>query len=217
MVSENVSATTLTDALHWRYATKRFDGRKIPAETWSLLEEALVLSPSSAGLQPWKFVVVQDTETRKKLSVAARGQTQPIECSHYVVFAGRKGYDNSDIEHFFRRIAEVRGVAIESLKGYRDMVSGAVDKARAAGHLDTWMSRQVYIALGGFMTSAALLGVDTCPMEGFDPEKFDEILGLAAMGYGSLCACAAGYRSPEDKYALAQKVRFRAEDVIVHV
>jgi nitroreductase len=217
MPATPLSAAALTDALHWRYATKKFDGRQIPAATWSVLEEALVLSPSSAGLQPWKFVVVRDPETRKRLSAAAHGQSQPVDCSHFVVFAGRKNYDNSDIDRFFNRVAEVRRAPMESLKGFRDVVTGAVDRARAGGYLDVWMSRQVYIALGGFMTAAALLGVDTCPMEGIEADKFDEILGLTSKGYGALCACAAGYRSPEDKYALAPKVRFRPEDVIVHV
>lgn len=212
-----VPARTVTDALQWRYATKKFDGRQIPAETWSALEEALVLSPSSAGLQPWKFVVVRDPATRQRLSAAAHGQTQSIECSHFVVFAGRKNYDDTDIERHFKRIVEVRGTTMESLKGYRDMVSGSVGRARAGGYLDTWMSRQVYIALGEFMTSAALLGVDTCPMEGIESAKFDEILGLTAMGYSALCACAAGYRAAGDKYALTPKVRFKSEDVIVHV
>jgi nitroreductase len=213
-----VSAGTLTDALHWRYATKKFDRTmSIPAATWAVLEEALVLSPSSAGLQPWKFVVVRETATRKRLSEAARGQAQPLDCSHFVVFAGRKNFGEPDIEHYFKKVAEVRGATPESLKGHRDMISGAVDKARSGGYLDTWMSRQVYIALGVFIASAALLGVDACPMEGFEPEKFDEILGLGAMGYGALCACAAGYRSADDKYAAMPKVRFKPEDVIVHV
>jgi nitroreductase len=218
MAPTPVSAATVTEALHWRYATKKFDtAKKIPDATWATLEEALILSPSSAGLQPWKFVVVRNPETRKRLSAAAHGQPQPLDCSHFVVFAGRKNYGDTDIEHFFKRIMEVRGVTEESLKGYREMVSGAVEKARSGGYLDMWMSRQVYIALGEFMTSAALLGVDTCPMEGIEPEKFDEILGLTAMGYSALCVCAAGYRSAEDKYALAAKVRFKAEDVIVHI
>lgn len=212
-----IPPATLIEALNWRYATKRFDGRKIPADTWSVLEQALILSPSSAGLQPWKFVIVQDEETRKKLSAAAHGQAQPLECSHFVVFAARKGYNEGDIERFFQRVSEVRKAPMESLKDYRGMVSGAVERARAGGYLDLWLSRQPYIALGGFMTAAALLGVDTCPMEGIEPAKFDEILGLASQGYGSLCACAAGYRSANDKNASFSKVRFKSEDVIIHI
>ncbi|HEY4989435.1 MAG TPA: NAD(P)H-dependent oxidoreductase [Opitutaceae bacterium] len=213
-----LSAKTLTDALHWRYATKKFDAsRTLPPETWAALEEALVLAPSSMGIQPWKFIVVRDPATRERLSAAAHGQRQPVDCSHFVVFAGRKSLDATDVERFITRASEVRAVPKESLKGYADMMIGATERARKGGTLDDWMHRQVYIALGQFMTAAALLGVDTCPMEGIEPEKFDAILGLSAMGYTALCAAAAGYRSPEDKYAASPKVRFRAADVIVHV
>ena len=212
-----VSAKTVIDALQWRYATKKFDAtRTIPAETWAALERALVLAPSSFGLQPWRFVVVRDKATREKLSAAAWGQRQPIDCSHFVVFAGRKGYDAKDLEHFIERTAEVRGVPKESLKGYADIIAGSAEKARQVGYLDSWLARQVYIALGQFMTSAALLGIDTCPMEGIDPAEFDRILGLPALGYTALCAGAAGYRAPDDKYAVAPKVRFKAEEVILH-
>ena len=212
-----VSAKTVIDALQWRYATKKFDAtRTIPAETWAALERALVLAPSSFGLQPWRFVVVRDKATREKLSAAAWGQRQPIDCSHFVVFAGRKGYDAKDLEHFIERTAEVRGVARESLKGYADIIAGSAEKARQVGYLDSWLARQVYIALGQFMTSAALLGIDTCPMEGIDPAEFDRILGLPALGYTALCSGAAGYRAPDDKYAVAPKVRFKAEEVILH-
>ena len=113
--------------------------------------------------------------------------------------------------------AEVRGVSTESLKGYADVIASSTKRAREAGYLDAWMAKQVYIALGQFMTSAAVLGVDTCPMEGIEPQKYDEILGLAAKGYGALCACAAGYRAADDGYSKAPKVRFRAEEVILHV
>jgi nitroreductase len=213
-----VSAHTLSEALHWRYATKKFDpAKKIPAETWSVLEDALVLAPSSYGLQPWKFIVVDDAPTRHKLSSAAHGQRQPVDCSHFVVFAVRKNLDAADVDRYITRIAEVRSVSTESLKGYSDHIKVSADHARKAGILDPWMARQVYIALGQFMTSAALLGVDACPMEGIDAPKFDEILGLSAMGYGALCACASGYRASDDKYAGAAKVRFKAQDVILHV
>jgi nitroreductase len=212
-----VPVKTVTDALHWRYATKKFDaGRRIPHETWAALEEALVLSPSTFGIQPWKFVVVTDHATREKLSAAAHGQRQPLDCSHFVVFAARKGLGAEDIDRYWSRAAEVRGVSKESLKNYADIITGSIEHARKAGHLDAWMSRQVYIALGVFMASAALLGVDVCPMEGIEPPKFDEILGLTALGYTALCCGAAGYRSVDDKYAVAPKVRFRAEDVILH-
>jgi len=213
-----IPTQTVTEALHWRYATKKFDpAKKIPAPTWAALEQALVLSPSSFGLQPWKFVVVEDKATREKLSAAAHGQRQPVDCSHFVVFAGRTNLSSKDVDSYVARIAEVRGVSKDSLKGYGDVMKGSAEQMRTGGHLDAWAARQVYIALGEFMTSAALLGVDACPMEGIEPPKFNEILGLAAMGYNALCACAAGYRAADDKYAGAPKVRFNAQDVIIHV
>jgi nitroreductase len=213
-----IPSQTVTEALHWRYATKKFDPTKrIPADTWAALEQALVLSPSSFGLQPWKFVVVQDPATRERLSGAAHGQRQPVDCSHFVVFAGRTNLGAKDVDSYVARIAEVRGVPKDSLKGYGDIMKGSAEQMRTAGHLDAWAARQVYIALGEFMTSAALLGVDACPMEGIEPPKFNEILGLAAKGYNALCACAAGYRAADDKYAGAPKVRFSAQDVIIHV
>lgn len=212
------SPASVVQALQWRYATKKFDpSKKISAELWSALEKALVLAPSSCGLQPWKFVVVQDPAVKQKLSAAANGQTQPIDCSHYVVFAYRKNLSTADVDRLVKRAAEVRGVAEETLDGFRGMVLGVTEKARSGGYLDVWMSRQVYIALGQFMAAASLLGVDTCPMEGIDPAKFDDILGLPAQGYATLCTCAAGYRAADDKYASFPKVRFAASEVVAYV
>jgi nitroreductase len=114
-------------------------------------------------------------------------------------------------------MAEVRGVSADLLAGLRQMATGNLDKARAEGKLDTWQTHQVYIALGQFMASAALLGIDTCPMEGFEPEKFDQILGLKGTDYASVVCCAAGYRAADDKYAGHKKVRFKPDDVIVRI
>ncbi len=212
-----ISAATLSSALHWRYATKKFDpARKIPADTWTALEQALVLAPSSYGLQPWKFIVVRDPAKLEQLSAAAYGQRQPADCSHFVVFAVRKNYSEADLAHFIARTAEVRGTTPDALKGYSDIITGSLVRARQAGYLDTWMGKQAYIALGQFLTSAALLGIDTCPMEGIEPAKFDEILGLPALGYTTLCAAPAGYRATDDKYAALPKVRFEANEVIIH-
>jgi nitroreductase len=213
-----ITSDTLIEALNWRYATKKFDStKKIPADTWASLEQALVLAPSSFGLQPGKFIVVQDPATRQKLSAVSWGQTQPVECSHYVVFTVRKNLGADHVDRYLDRIVEVRGGTKDALKGYRDIMLGSLEKARVGGYLDGWQSHQVYIALGQFMASAALLGVDTCPMEGIEPPKYDEILGLAAQGCTALCAAAAGYRAADDKYATMKKVRFKSVDVIQHI
>lgn len=209
---------TVLDALHWRYATKKFDpARLIPTPTWSALEQALMLSPSSFGLQPWKFLVITDPATRQRLVPISWGQTQPVDCSHFVVLAVRRGLGTAEVDRYIRRIVEVRGGTAEALTGYRNMMLGSLDKARAAGSLDTWQTHQVYIALGQFMTSAALMGVDTCPMEGIEPGSYDEVLGLRATGFSTVVACAAGYRAEDDRYAQLRKVRFEVSEVIQRI
>lgn len=213
-----ISPSQLLGALHWRYATQKFDpARKIPAETWQALEQSLVLTPSSFGLQPWRFLVVDNPVIRQQLAGAAYGQRQPLDASHFVVFAVRKNLGDDHIERHVARTAHVRGVPPESLAGYKTGISKAISGARSSGRLDTWQSHQVYIALGQFVAAAALLGVDTSPMEGISTSKFDEILGLKGSEFATLCACAAGYRADDDKYAEIPKVRFEADDVISHV
>ncbi len=208
----------LHSALTWRYATKKYDAtRKIPAASLAALEETLVLSASSYGLQPYRFYIVDDPAVRARLQTAAYGQTPFVEASHLVVFAAKKGLDESYVEHFIARVAEVRGVPAETLKGYRDTIIGDLVKGPRHDWVDHWAARQAYIALGDLLTSAALLGIDATPMEGFQPPKVDEILGLAAQGYGSVVCAALGYRHPDDKYAKAPKVRFPAGELITHV
>lgn len=210
-----ISTQTLSAALEWRYATKKFDSaRKIPAEQWEALEQAMVLSPSSFGLQPWRFIVVRDKHLLAQCPAISWGQTQPLECSHYVVFAYRKGLSVDDIDGFIKRIAEVRGASIESLEGYRGFIMGSYKAAAENGTLDEWCAKQVYIAIGQAMTAAALLGIDTCPMEGILPAKYDELLGLDAQGYSSICSVAFGYRAADDKHADLLKVRFPKSQVI---
>ena len=203
--------------LNWRYATKRFDPtRQIPAEAWAALEQSLVLAPSSFGLQPWKFFVVDTPALRQQLRAASWNQTQVTDASRYVVFAGLRTLTVADVDRYLQRQCEVRGVTMESLAGYRSMMADFVAKGWASKDLAGWNARQVYIALGQFMASAALLGVDTCPMEGIDAAAYDRILGLEGTPYAALCGCAAGYRAADDKYAAAPKVRFPAAQLIEH-
>ena len=212
-----MTGSALVQQLKWRYATKKFDATKrIDPATWSALEEALVLSPSSYGLQPWKFLVVTDPALKAKLRVASWNQAQVEDCSHHVVFLVKRDLGLPEIEHYVDRIAEVRGVSRESLAGYRGYMVSDLAEGPRAKTINEWAARQVYIALGNFMTAAAVLGVDTCPMEGLVPAKYDEILGLEDSGWATLCACPAGYRAADDKYADAPKVRFPREEVIEH-
>ena len=214
----HLAPADLTAALNWRYATKKFDpAREIPAEIWSALEHSLVFSPSSMGLQPWKFFVIRSPELKQRLVPASHGQTQPVDCSHYVVFTYYPDISEAHAEKYLARIREVRGTTEEAQKGHRDSILGNLGKARKANILNDWQSKQVYIALGHFIASAAVLGVDTCPMEGIDHKKYDEILGLKEQGLTTLVCCAAGYRSAADKYAAMAKVRFPASDVVTYL
>ncbi len=208
----------LLNQLNWRYATKQFDPhRKISSQDWAALEEALVLTPSSFGLQPWKFIVVTDPVLKEKLSAVSWGQRQPVDASHYVVFAIKKNLTARDIEAYIDHMAKVRGVPHESLTPLRDMMLGSLIHALKDAERNAWSARQVYIALGNFLNSAALLGIDACPMEGLDPEKYNEILGLNEKGLSAVVAAAAGYRATTDKYAGLKKVRFPKEEVLVQV
>jgi nitroreductase len=205
----------LLRAQRWRYATKKFDpARKIPGDLWSALEQSLVLTPSSYGLQPWKFIVVTDPALKAKLRPASWNQAQVEDCSHHVVFLAQESISESDLDRFLARTAEVRGVAVESLAGYKGYMMGDLVKGPRSAVIGEWAARQVYIALGNFMASAALLGVDTCPMEGMETAKYDEILGLAGTGFRTVVACPAGYRAEGDKYATTPKVRYPVADVI---
>jgi len=211
-----VNNETIVRQLNWRYATKRFDAaRKIQTPDWRTLEQALVLAPSSYGLQPWRFFVVNDADVRARVRGAAFNQAQVTDASHLVVFAARKGLNAADVERFVARVADVRGTTVESLEGYKNMMLGILK--RPAEQVDAWAARQAYIALGTFLSGAAMLGIDACPMEGFEAGKVDEILGLDKDGYTAVALAAAGYRAGDDAYAKLPKVRFSAEDVVRHV
>lgn len=211
-----LSPTQLVDSLNWRYATKAFDpNKKIPVQTWAALEESLILTPSSFGLQPWKFLVITDKALRESLVPHAWNQRQIADCSHLVVMLAKKTVGEAEIDQLIHRIVEVRGGTADALAGYKGMMMGSLGKATPEFIIE-WAKKQVYIALGQFMGSAAVLGIDTCPMEGFVAPKFDEVLGLNSTGYTTTVLCPAGYRSAEDKYATLPKVRFKPADLIEH-
>ena len=206
---------TLLQSLQWRYATKSFDrDREIPVEIWAALEEALRLTPSSYGLQPWKFLVIRNQEIKDSLVSASYGQAQVSECSHLLVIAVKRGVGPADVDHWIEVMAETRGVPIDSLNFFRNMIiCDVVTGGRSVDGLG-WAKLQAYIALGNFMTSAALLGIDCCPMEGFVPERYDEILGLETRGLSAAVVCPAGYRADSDKHARLPKARSGREEVI---
>lgn len=211
---ENISKETILESLNWRYATKAYDKtRKISAEDWAFLEESINLAPSSYGIQPYKVLVIDDQETREKLKAAAYNQSPVTDASHFVVFAYKKTLSDADIEHFVTRITEVRGQTRESLADYENAMKGAAQRATDGGYIETWNSRQAYIALGFLLETAALLGIDATPMEGFDAAQFNAILGLE--DYSAVAVAALGYRDAgNDWLASLPKVR-KAENELI--
>jgi nitroreductase len=211
------SPDDLLTALRWRYATKSFDPtRKIPAPTWDALEESLVLTPSSFGLQPWRFLVIQDPVVRGNLLGESWRQSQVTEASHYVVLTARTDLEAADIDSWMARMGEVQGSSAETLAAYRGVIAG-FSQAMSHEMRHAWNVRQTYIALGQMMAAAAVMGVDACPMEGISAAGYDQILGLAGTGYATVVACALGYRAADDKYAGLPKARFEREKVIRHI
>ena len=207
--------TQLLNALEWRYATKIFDAaKKIPAEVWAALEKTLVLTPTSYGLQPYQFLIVQDAATRAALLPHSWGQKQVVDCSHFVVFTARTEMKEADVTKFVTRMTEVRRIPAEKLINYRDMILSDVVNGPRGKTAHEWAARQSYIALGNLMTAAAVLGVDACPMEGLVPTEYDRVLNLAGSGYKTVVACALGYRAANDKYAGLAKVRYETKEII---
>jgi nitroreductase len=210
-----IAPQTLIEQLRWRYAVKRFDSeRRIAPEIWDALQESLVLTPSSYGLQPWRFIVITDDALKSQLPSISWNQRQPHDCSHMVVFAARRTMDANYVDHFMSSVTEQRGLQPGAMNSYRNILVTTIENMDS--HLD-WNSRQVYIALGQLMVAAALLGVDSCPMEGIVPHEYDRLLGLQDSDYTAVVGCALGYRHAEDPQAATKKVRFASQDVIVEL
>ncbi len=215
---QKINGSTVLESLKWRYATKIFDPtKKISEADWKYLEEALILTPSSYGLQPWKFLVIQDTATRQKLLPISWNQKQVIDCSHHVVMLAKSDTTEKDVTDFIELTANVRQLPKESLNFYRDMMLGDLVKGPRHAWISEWAARQVYIALGNLMTCAAMMGIDACPMEGIDQAKYDDVLDLKGTGYETIVACALGYRSADDKYAHLAKIRYTADKLIQRI
>ncbi len=201
--------------LNWRYATKKFDNTKvIPETTFNDLLDVLRLSPSSFGLQPWKFVVIKDQSLRKELRKYAWDQPQITEASHLIVLCAKTGMDEDYVKDFILRTAQSRGIPAVDLGGYQDMILGFV-KSLNEDNLAHWMARQVYIALGVLLAESAHHRIDSCPMEGFDAVKFDEILNLKDAGLHAIVLCGLGYRTADDPYAKLAKIRFEANEILI--
>jgi nitroreductase/dihydropteridine reductase len=204
----------LLDALQWRYAVKKMNGSKIPADKLNTIIEAARLAPSAFGLTPYTIIVVEDEETRKKLQPAFYNQSQIVDGSAVIIFAAWTSVTEKEVAAYMADIAEQRGVPVESLNDFAGYINGSI-KNLTPEQATTWAAKQAYIALGFGLVAAAAEEVDATPMEGFAPDAVDEILGLKALGLHSTVALTLGYRDAANDYLVnAKKVR-RTHDKLV--
>lgn len=208
--------TQILDALHWRYATKKFDpSQKLTDEQLAPLLEAMRLSASSFGIQPWHFVVVSNQDIKLQLQAAAFGQAQLVDSSHVIVFT-HKLDALAALDDYVASTAKNAGAPLDQFDGMKQYMAGAL-AGKPDSELGPWMARQAYIPLGTLLETAALMQIDACPMEGFDGSQFDAILGLKEKGVTSVAIATLGFRSSEDKNAGQPKNRFSNEEVFTFV
>ncbi|MDF0708216.1 NAD(P)H-dependent oxidoreductase [Flagellimonas okinawensis] len=205
--------STVIENRTWRYATKKFDPtKKISADDLETLLEATRLSASSYGLQPYHVIVVSDQNVKEQLKPASWDQSQITDASHIIVFANAADFGEELVDDFVANVSETRNIPLEGLKGYSDfMKSKLIDLPVETKN--SWTTKQAYIAFGNLMQAAAELKIDTCPMEGFEPEKYNEILGLNEKNLNAAVVLAVGYRSEEDATQHLPKVRKSKEEL----
>ncbi|GAB2537975.1 NAD(P)H-dependent oxidoreductase [Rufibacter soli] len=207
----------LLQDLNWRYATKRMTGAKVPQEKLDTILEAIRLSASSMGFQPYNVLVIEEPQLRKQIQAVAYNQPQIVEASHLLIFAAWDPLTDAQVDEYIQNIASERGVGIETLQGFGDSLKGGI-KSRTPEENFHWAAKQSYIALGTGLVAASAVKVDSTPMEGFQPAALDELLGLKEKGLRSVSILALGYRDEENDFlAKAKKVRKPAEKLFLNI
>ena len=207
----------LIKSLEWRYATKRFDtSKKIKQSDLEILKESVRLSASSYGLQFYKVLIIENQEIKEKLKVASYNQNQITESSHLFIFCQFINLEDKQVADYIQLVASTQNININNLEGYSELIKGSI-AAKSKEEQEIWTAKQTYIALGNLLAAAGELQIDTCPMEGFEADKYDEILGLKEKGLKASVIAAVGYRSQEDKTQFAKKVRKSKEDLFVTI
>jgi nitroreductase len=205
------------ESLKWRYATKKFDSnRTISEKDLELLLEATRLSASSFGLQPYHVLIVRDQEVRSQLKSVSWGQSQITDASHLMVFANKKSFGAELIDNYLKEVSETREIPMEGLQGYGDFMKSKLVPLPDA-QKESWTAKQTYLAVGNLLSAAGALEIDTCPIEGFEPERYDALLGLSEKGLTAAVVVALGYRSEEDETQHFKKVRQSKEALFTHI
>lgn len=197
------------NALEWRYAAKKYDtAKKVSQEDLDLLKKSVQLSASSIGLQPYRVFIIESQQMRDNLKAGAFGNNANIfgDASHIFVFANVLNYGKEQIDAYIENTADTRNLKPEDLQGFHDYITSYVN-GLSTEQKNTWTAKQTYIAMGNLISAAALLKIDATPMEGFDPAKINEILGLEALGLNASVIVTVGYRHEQDEAQHYKKVR----------
>jgi nitroreductase len=203
--------------LNWRYATKKFDpGKKISSEELEELKEVILLSASSYGLQWYKVLIIENQSIKEKLFPYAWNQQQVLDCSHLVIICNYTSITNDDIDTYITQVAGTQQVNRSTLAGYGDMIKTKLHEKTAA-ETTSWLKSQTYIALANLIAGCAELRIDACPMEGFQAEKFNEILRLNEQGLNASVIAAIGYRHSDDPASTRKKFRKPKEELFVQI
>jgi len=206
------------ESLNWRYATKKFNSERLIAE--DVLERIIEsgnLTATSMGLQNLAIVNVVDPEKRKALLEHSFGQEQVVDASHLLVLCSTIDATESDLDQLIERISKTRKIPADNLAGYKSMMSGWIGSFKSIEDKQSWLAKQVYIMMGTMLTTCALERVDACPMEGFNPAKYDEVLNLEASGLKSVLVLPIGYRSTECQNQHLKKVRKSTEEFLYNI
>ena len=207
--------STFLENQNWRYATKKFDAtKKITDADLAFLKEAIRLSASSYGLQPYKVFIVENSEVRAKLVAASYGQAQVADASHLLVFANELNFGVAGIDQFATTICKTRELPLEAIQGYVDYMKGNITGLPEEVR-NIWTAKQTYLALGNLLNAAAEIQIDVTPMEGFIPEQVNEILGLDKLGLNACLLAPIGYRHAEDATQHYKKVRKSNEELFI--
>ncbi|MEW7291633.1 NAD(P)H-dependent oxidoreductase [Aquimarina sp. 2304DJ70-9] len=207
----------ILESLRWRYATKKFDNTRIlPQEKINILTEAFNLTATSYGLQPLKLVVINDKSLQKQLTEHSWNQQQVADASHVLVFCIEKAVGEEYITKYFDNVKTTRNTPDDVLKPFKDQLVDSF-KNKPAEEIHTWAAKQAYLAMGNLLTVCALEEIDACPMEGFIPEKYNEILKLADLNLTSVLVLPVGYRAEDDMFSDFKKVRRPIQDTIITI
>jgi len=203
--------------LNWRYATKQFDpGKKISSAAIEELKDVIQLSASSYGLQWYKVLIIESPSIKEKLFPHAWHQQQIIDCSHLVVICNYTSITDDDIDTYITQVAHTQQVNRSTLAAYGEMIKTKLQEKTVTDKI-SWLKSQTYIALANLIAGCAELKIDACPMEGFQAEKFNEILGLNEQGLNACVIAAIGYRHNNDPASARKKFRKAKEELFVQL